>query len=156
MFNTKLWHNKIVTDIMWWDVLDVRPNPSKSINNQILCKISENTFNKYNINNHKRHHSYKDGLWIYVDVKDNLKPGMVRILQTCNQRNTLTDYIYDSTWLPGLLVLPDKFPQNDKLSSEINNIIKNLENFKHNQDINDLDYVITELFFLKQSLTSTL
>ncbi len=98
MQKTLKWNGKNVVDIMTWNVLDVEKN-QRSYNSQMMCNIDNITMSTYKLNQHKRHKS-KSGLWFYVDSKDEIPLGIIRILHTINTKNGIVDYIYDPSWFP--------------------------------------------------------
>jgi hypothetical protein len=124
----KKWNNKIVKEIMIWNIIDTAPN--KSYNSQIIVSVTDETVLKYssNFNPHKRHKS-KSGNWYYVDTNVDIPIGQVRILQTNNSKTGHTDYVYDPLWFPNII-------SND--SDDIN-------------EVDDIDILIDHLIIFKNT-----
>lgn len=133
---------KTVTNIMTWNVLECLNRTHSVYNAQKLCVVSDATKNSYNLNEHKRHKTGA-GYCYYVDTKVEIPKGFVRILETVNPKNGMTDYIYDPTWLPNLNSLKPIESSSNLIvkEEEVDKLIIQLFEFKSSRDINRLENI---------------
>jgi hypothetical protein len=108
--------------------------------------LDEMTTENNIINEHKRHKSFGEFTWVYLDTIEDVQPTqIIRVLETRNIKNGLTDYVYDTTWKPNLwpdVEMKQKYLITDRKIPNIDELIALLQNIqKDNVKIEDVESI---------------